>query len=398
MSVIHFPYLRKKRTLSLIIILTLTSALFSVTAYSFLGFYNGFTNYVGEQDDVLAVYSTIGSTPFTGIVSLSAVNTVASLPGVVAVSPEVIAPSMIGTQSVFIRGVLPDQLTKMNTLTLVSGESLTANDTDSTVIGQNLASRLNLKVGDKILVQGVLAQKYVELKIKGIFQSSSALNDEAIVSICVGQWLRGLSYDQATVIRTKIDPTATNAKQLYQELKAQTNQTSTNSPSPTPKSQAQQELETLIPITSSVIKLQNIGVEQSQEFMQSYLNRYGISKDTLIILSIVVLVIASGTATGAITLYVRQHNSDIEIIQSIGVTSKKVKTDLALRMVTYAILATIAGTLISAVVISIFQQLGYLQVLSHSITFQLDPLVVAANVILLSALVCINIARMELKQ
>lgn len=396
MSVIHFPYLRRKRTLTLIVILTLTSALFSVTAYSFLGFYNGFTNYAGEQDDVLAVYSTTGSTPFTGIVSLSAVNTVASLPGVVAVSPEVIAPCMIGTQSVFVRGVLPDQLAEMNTLTLVSGEGLAANDTGSTIIGQNLANRLSLKAGDKILVQGVLSQKYVELKIKGVFQSSSALNDEALVSIIVGQWLRGLGYNEATVIRTKIDLTQTNTNQLYQELKARTNQTI--SPSPTPKTQTQQELESLIPITSTGIKLQNIGVEKSQDFMQSYLNRYGISKDTLIVLSIVVLALASGTATGAITLYVRQHNQDIEIIRSIGVTSKKVKTDLTIRLVTYVLLATILGTLISAAVISVFQQLGYLQVLSHSIMFQLDPLVVAANFVLLSVLVCVNIARMELRQ
>lgn len=398
MSIIHFPYLRKKRTLTLIIILTLTSALFSITAYSFIGFYNGFSNYVGEQDDVLAVYSTIASTPFTGTVPLSAVNMIASLPGVIEVSPEVIAPSMIGTQSLFVRGILPDQLQKINALTIISGENLAANDTDSTIIGQSLANRLNLKVEDKILIQGVLSQKYAELKIKGIFQSPSALNDEALVNIYVGQWLRGLSYDQATVIRTKIDLTETNANQLYQEIKAQSNQTGTTSPSPTPKNQAQKELETLIPITSTGLKLQNIGVEKSQEFMQSYLNRYGISKDTLIVLSIVVLVLASGTATGAITLYVKQHNSDIEIIRSIGVTSKKIKTDLALRIVTYALIATIFGTLISVAVISVFQQLGYLQVISHSITFQLDPLVVAANFILLSVLVCVNIVRMELKQ
>jgi ABC-type lipoprotein release transport system permease subunit len=398
MSVIHFPYLRKKRTIALVIILTLTSALFSITAYSFLGFYNGFTNYVGEKDDVLAVYSTVGSTPFTGIIPLSAVNTVASLHGVEAVSPEVIAPSMIGAQSVFIRGILPDQIVKMNPLVLVGGEGLALNDFGSTIVGQNFANRLHLKVGDQILVQGVLAQKYVELRINGIYQTASSLNDEALVSICVGQWLRGLSYDQATVIRAKIDLTQTNANKLHEELKSQTNQVDTTSPSPTPKSQAQQELETLIPITSSGIELQNIGIEQSQEFMQSYLNRYGISKDSLIVLSTVVLILASGTATSAITLYVRQHNSDIEIIRSIGVTSKKVKLDFALRITTYTLIATVIGTLISAVVISVFQQLGYLEVISHSVIFQLDPLVVAANFILLSVLVCINIARMELKQ
>jgi ABC-type lipoprotein release transport system permease subunit len=396
MSLIHFRYLKRKRTLALITILTLASALFSITAYSFLGFYNGFTNYVGQENNILAIYSTTGSTPFTGVVPLAAVNTIAALKGVTAVSPEVIAPCIINQQSIFIRGALPDQLSKLNTLTIIQGENIQANDTQSAAIGKGLADKLNLKIGDKILAQGVLSQKYAELTIKGIFTSNSALNDEAIVSIPVGQWLRGLTYNDATVIRTKIDPTQTNLNQLHQEITAKTNQTT--NPSPTPKSETQQELETLIPITSSGLNLKNIGVEKSQEFMESYLNRYGISKDTLIILSIVVLVFASGTATAAITLFVRQHSTDIATIRAIGVTAKKVKMDLALRMIIWAAAATLIGTAISALVISEFQGLGYLQVLSHSIAFQLDPIIVAANFILLAALVCVNIARMELKQ
>jgi ABC-type lipoprotein release transport system permease subunit len=345
----------------------------------------------------LAVYSTIGRTPFTGIVSLSAVNTVASLTGVIAVSPEILAPSMISEHSVFVRGVLPDQLSKLNTLIFIEGRNFNSTDTDSTAIGKGLADKLNLKLDDTILAQGVLSRQYVELKIVGIFETTSSLNDEALVPIYIGQWLRGLTYNDATVIRTKIDPTQTNANQLYQEFSAKANTTNTT-PSPIPKSDAQQQLEKIIPITSSGINLKNIGVERSQEFMQSYLSRYGISKDSLIILSIVVLVFASGTATGAITLFVRQHSPDIDIIRSIGVSTTKIKTDLTLRMISWALIATIIGTLASVAIIYAFQRLGYLQVLSHSITFQLDPTIIAANFILLSILITVNIARMELKQ
>jgi ABC-type lipoprotein release transport system permease subunit len=397
MSLIHCRYLRKKRTLSLIVILTLVSVLFSVTAYSFLGFYNGFSNYVSQQDNIVAVYSTTESTPFTGIVSLSAVNTIASLTGVVAVSPEVIAPSMIGKQSVFVRGVLPNQLEKLNTLTFVAGQEFGSNDANSAIIGSNLANRLNLKVSDMFLAQGVLSRQYVELKIVGIFETASSLNDEALVPIYVGQWLRGLTYDDATVFRVKIDPTQSNVKQLYQEIAAKTNSI-TSTPSLIPKSDSQKELEKIMPITSSGMNLKNIGVERSQEFMQSYLSSYGISKDTLIILSIVVLVFASGTAVGAITLFVRQHSSDIDVMRSIGVSSKKIKTDLILRMLSWALIATVIGTLASTCVIIVFQQLGYLQVLSHSIMFQLDPIIIATNFVLLSILITVNIAGMELKQ
>jgi len=67
-------------------------------------------------------------------------------------------------------------------------------------------------------------------------------------------------------------------------------------------------------------------------------------------------------------------------------------------MITWALIATALGTLLSAAFITVFQKLGYLQVLSHTITFQIDPLIIVANFILLSALIGANIIRMELKQ
>ena len=60
-------------------------------------------------------------------------------------------------------------------------------------------------------------------------------------------------------------------------------------------------------------------------------------------------------------------------------------------MVAWALIATFLGTLISAIFITAFQRLGYLQVLSHTITFQIDPLIIAANFILLTALIGFNI-------
>jgi ABC-type lipoprotein release transport system permease subunit len=398
MSLINFKYLRRKRMLTLIVILTLTSALFSITAYSFLGFYNGFTNYVGEEKDIVAIYSKIGSTPFTGLVQIGIANKITTIEGVIVISPETISPSTINGQSVFIRGIIPQELTKLNPLTIVEGQTLNITDTSSAIIGKSLADRLHLKTGDKILAFSVLSQRYVELQIKGVFQSESSLNDEALVPLYVGQWLRGVSYNDATLIRARINVTQTSANQIFQQIANQTSPQSAASPSPTPKSETQRELEALIPLAQANLNVGNIGIEQSQQFMQNYLDRYGISKDTLIILSIVVLVFASGTATCAITLFIKQHSSDIDILRSIGVSTKKVKTDLTLRVVTWALIATLMGTIISAIVITIFQKIGYLQVLSHTITFQLDPLIIIANFMLLSVLISVNIARTELKQ
>jgi ABC-type lipoprotein release transport system permease subunit len=404
MSLIHFKYLRRQRIATLIVILTLTSTLFSVTVYSFLGFYNGLTNYVGEGKDIVAVYSKIGSTPFTGIIPMSVINQIAQLDGVQATSPEVVSPCTINEQSVFLRGVLPQELSKLNPIIMIQGNNLNINDTNATIIGKNLAQRLNLKTGDAILVMSVLTRGYATLEIKGAFETRSSLDDEAIVPLYIGQWLRGLNYNEVTMIRAKINLNQTSANQLYNEIATKTNVTSspttspTTSPSPTPESEVQRELEALIPLAQSNLNFSNVGVQESQQFMTNYLQRYGISRDSLIILSILVLIIASGTATCAITLFIKQHSSDIESIHSIGLSTKKIKIDIALRMLLWALIATVISTIISAIVLTIFQQTGYLQVLSHTITFQLDPLVIVANFALLALLIGVNIARQEFKE
>jgi ABC-type lipoprotein release transport system permease subunit len=394
MSVINFKYLGKKRVFALIIILTLTSALFSITTYSFLGFYNGFSGYVGERSDVVAVYSRVGSTPFTGVVPLALADNITALNGVIAVSPEAIAPCTINGQSVFVRGIIPQDLKSLDELSFLDGQNLNLTDINSVILGKNIANRLHLGVGDKILVFGVLSKLYVELQVGGVFQSNSTLNDEALVPLYVGQWLRSLSYNDVTFIRAKINLSQINAAQIYPDITRQTEPPTTA----LPKGQTQQELQAILPLLKSNVDVNVIGVEQSQKLMQSYLDRYGVSKDTLIILSILVLFFASSTATCAITLFVKQHIANIAIILAVGATQKKVRLDLALKMVFWALLATLIGTAISAVVISVFQNFGYLQVLSHSIVFQLDPAIIAANFLLLASLICVNIARMELKQ
>ena len=400
MSLLHFNYLRRKNLVFLTVILTLTSTLFSVTAYSFLGFYNGFTSYVGSGKDVVAVYSNLGSTPFTGTIPISLTRQINSLNGVIATSPEVIAPTTINGQAVFIRGILPQSLPQLDPIVVVKGEDLKLTDTNRAIVGRTLAQRLNLKVGDQLLVFSVFSERYVQLVVKGVFQSESSLNDEALVPIYVGQWLRGLNYDYVTLVRAKIDPAQTSINQINQQLANQTRSIQTSaSPTPPPQTEAQRELEALLPIAESQpnFNLSSLGVEPSQDFMQNYLNRYGISKDTLLVLSVVVLVFASATAVCAVTLFVKQHGTDIETLEALGLSSKKIKLDLLARMIPLSLIATLIGTLVSALVLVCFESAGYLQVLSHTLSFQLDPLIAAANFGLLSVLMAVNIARMELK-
>jgi ABC-type lipoprotein release transport system permease subunit len=252
-------------------------------------------------------------------------------------------------------------------------------------------------VGDQLLVFSVLSEKYANLQVKGIFESGSPMDDEALVPIYVGQWLRGVGYNQVTVIRAKIDQTQIGTTQIYQAIANESSPTGA-SPSPTPKGETAQQLEGLISISKTKFDLQGIGVEDAQNFMKSYLNRYGVSKDTLIIISIVVLVFASGTAACALNLFINQHKHEIGVLRSVGASAKRIKADLIVKVVAWSLLASSLGTILSAVILMVFQNVGYLQVLSHSIVFSLDPLIIAANFILISAIVAIGITRSEMRQ
>jgi ABC-type lipoprotein release transport system permease subunit len=371
--------------------------LFSITAYSFLGFYNGFTNYIGAESNIVAVYGTTGSTPLTGIVPLSLTDKISSVNGVLACSPEVIAPVVIDGKSVFIRGILPEDISKLNNLTVTEGEPLYLTDVDCAVVGKGLSEKLNLKPGDKITAYSVLSEKYADLQIKGVYESGSPIDDEALVPIYVGQWLRSLTYDQVSVIRAKIDPNQVSANQLYQVIAKEASPSGTPQPE-TPKGDTEKQLEGLISLTQTNFNIQSVGIDQAQNFMKSYLSRYGVSKDTLIIISIVVLVFASGTAACALTLFLNQHEHEIGVLRSLGASAKTVKTDLLIKLLAWSLVASTLGTVLSAAVLLVFQRIGYLQVLSHGIVFQLDPVIAAANFILISALVAVSIARSEMKQ
>lgn len=397
MSLRNFKYLNTKRIVALIVVLTLTSTLFSITAYSFLGFYNGFTSYLGEDNTIIAIYNQASRTPFTGNVPISLENNLTTIQGIVSTSTETLTPCLINGQSIFVRGIVPQELSKLNKLTILQGENLNLTDSNSAIIGANIAQRLNLKTGDKILVFGVQFERYVEVQIKGVYQSGSSLDDEALVPLYVGQWLRGLSYDEVTLIRAKINPNEINANQIYQDIANATTPKPTTSPSTTPNSQAQQELQALLPLAQQNVNIQNVGVQGSLQLMANYMDHYGISKDTLVILSIIVLLFSSGTASIAIGLFIRQHETETNTLRAIGVTIKKLKMDLLLKMLVCCLIATTIGTIASAAILLIFQKIAYLQVLSQTITFQLDPVIIAANFILLSLLVGINIARTELK-
>jgi ABC-type lipoprotein release transport system permease subunit len=378
MKILSFNYLQKQRLITLTFILTLASTLFSITALSFFSFYKTINTYLAETENTVAIYDKKSTTPFTGLIPLQLSTRLKTIEGVLAISPEMIVPAIIKDRSAIIRGIIPEEFSKLNPLTVTKGETLQMNDTSHAIAGKRLADNLNIQLNDKILVQGVLTERYIELNIKGIFESNSPLDDEIFTPLYVGQWLRGTNYDHATIIRIKIDKSKITPNQLFQQIAPQDEETQTDmetKPAPSEK---------ILPSTGTSIQLEKLGVKETSQLMKTYLDRYGMTPQTLLLLSIIVFFLANATIFTASWTFILQHKPEITILRSLGLSLKNLKLDLAIKMLPWSIAASTIGTLISILILQSIEKISPLQAFSHTIRFQPEPTLIATNFILVS--------------
>jgi len=400
-GLIGFRYLKGWRILTLTIILTLSSTLFSITAFSLLSFYKGFTAYLGEAEDVVAIYDRKSSTPFTGLVPAYLAERVGSIKGVIACSPEAMAPCIIKGESVFLRGIVPEGFTKLNQLSLVEGSMLELDDANSVIVGRRAAERLNLKPGGEILVLGVLADRYLQLQVKGIYESHSILDDEVLAPLYVGQWLRGTDYGHVTLIRVKIDGSLVSPALIFEEVAreaSEPSQSQSPSPSPSPSQEGGQKPEGLIiPWLRASFRAEDIGVEEAQRFMKGYMDRYGVTRESLLILSVTTFLFSSATVALAYKTILTQHRGEISVLRSLGASRKLLKRDLTIKLLPWLLIASSLGVFLAIAILSAIQGFGFLQVLSHTLTIQYDPLIIALNFLLGFALVSTSVLRASME-
>ncbi len=389
-KLLGFNYLHFRSLFVLTLILVLASTLFSLTALSFLGFYNSFNAYLGEESNVVAIYDVQSSTPFTGIIPAYLTSQVSTINGVLACSPEVITPCIVNNQSLFIRGIVPEEFYKLNPITMIEGKILNQSNINSIILGKNLADRLNVKVNDEILVLAALADRYLELQVTGIYLSHSSMDDEALVLLNVGQWLRATDYNHVTMIRVQINPAIVGSNEIYQDLARNASSAqATTSPSTTNQATNYQDM---IPWININFPASHIGVEGTQNLMQSYLDRYGITEQALIVLSVMVFLFSSLTVAIASKTLMQQHREDIITLRSLGASRKTLKFDILCKLLPLSLVASGLGILITALILTVLQGYDYLQVLTHKVIFSFDPVIVVLNFVLVLTLVTISIA------
>ena len=369
-----FKYLRRQRILTLFLITTLSSMLFSTTALSLLSFYRGFTSYLGEEEDVVVVYDRRSSTPFTGLVPAYLSERISSLNGVLASSPEVIVPCILKGRPTFLRGVVPEDLARLNRITMIEGSMLRLDDMNSIIVGKNAAERLNIKLGERILVLGVLTDRYLELQVKGIFLSHSPMDDEVLAPLYIGQWLRGIDYSYVTLIRFKIDRKVIAPSAILGEIAGKEQQ---EAPGQAPKSSNKAPIG---PSIARIVRPEEIGVKEAYNFMRSYMERYGVTREVLLVLSATIFLLSSASMTEAFRTILAQHREEMNILRDIGASKKLLKRDIMAKLLPWSIAASSLG-FVMALAFLIVVNRDFL-VLSHTPPLVVDPLVVVLNFLL----------------
>jgi len=386
MRILFFKYLKRQRILTLLFIIALSSMLFSMTALSLLGFYKGFTTYLGEGEDIVVIYNKKSSTPFTGLVPVYLAEKIGVLNGVLAASPEVIIPCIIKNKATFLRGIIPKEFTKINQLTIIEGAMFELNDLNSAIAGKKVAERVSLKLNDTILILSVLTDRYLELKIKGIFISNSPIDDEILVPLYVGQWLLGTDYGYVTLIRFKIDRNIITPSIIYEEIAKEVSESS-------PPQNQEPQPPSITPRIIIRFGSKDLGVEEAYRFLKSYTDRYGLTRESLLILSSMVFIFSSASIIIATKTIIAQHKGEIGVLRSIGASKKLLKRDMLIKILPWSIVFSFLGFAMAIAVLIVIQEGDYFQVLSHTIPIHIDPLIVAINLIPVMLLVSISILK-----
>ncbi len=388
MRLTGFRYLRRQRIFILALILVMASILFTITAFSLLGFYRGFNAYVGEEENIIAIYDKQSRTPFTGLVPTYLAERISAIDGVLASSPEVLVPCYLKDEAIFLRGIVPKQFTELNQLNMLDGDMLELNDLNSMIVGKRLAEKLKLKTGDKALILGIATDRYAEVQIKGIFESHTAMDDEVLTPLYVGQWFR-VDYGYVTLIRFKIDRSIISPAMIFEEVSKEASNPSQNETGE--QKPPEQSITQITPIEIRRVEIEKVGVEKAQSFMKSYLDAYGVTRESLFLLSIMVFSFASATVVSASRILIHQHKSEIEVLKSVGASNRTIKTDLLAKVLPWSLAFSMTGTGIGILALLTIERNGYLQVLSHGISFQFDPLILALQLIFTSLIVAISI-------
>lgn len=364
MKLLKFDYLDRKRILEMALIIGIASVLFATIALPVLGFYQGFTGYLGESENVVSVHEGSANTPFSGLVPSQMASRASELEGVSTVSPEIIVSCFVRDEPIFVRGIMPKRFTRLSNIEVKKGSTLDYRDLNSVLVGKELAERVGLKPGEEVVIRSAMAERYSVFAVKGIFTSGSALDDEVLVPLYQGQWLRGIGHEKLTMLRMGFDREVTSATEIRQNLQEENGEEDN-----------EKQFWDLLPVSDIPAGEGTVDYTGAEEYMRNFLGEYGISRATLLALALSVFLFSGSAAVFACRHLVKRHEDDISILRSIGASERTLKIDLVFKLIPWLIMSSVLGLGLGYGLIFLLGRMNYLRLVTHTIHVSFDPLV-----------------------
>ncbi|RLF21541.1 MAG: hypothetical protein DRJ68_03260 [Thermoprotei archaeon] len=383
-SILAFK-LVKGRELVLAVAAFSFSFLFSATTMGLLSLYSSIATSMSGGGGCVVIYDFKSSTPLSGVIPLSTVSLLENLSE--PLSPEVLAPCLVDLHVVVVRGVVPSLFYRVSDLKLLEGELLSNGDLETALVGLEVAEELGLKVGDEIILRSIIADRYVKLRVKGVFESSEPLNCEVITPLHVGQWLRGLSYSSITLVRVKAeDPQALSS--YLREVLGDGEERFVEAERPKSVSSACPWIE-VRPTCAAISSV------MAEKFAEKYLNKYGLSTDSLTALSAVVVLLSGVAVYVASSIALEASRFELEVLRAMGGHARSLKLGFLLKALSVATPLAVLGSLSAYAYLQAASSQGFLSILSYSVEVPLNPLIVLLSALLTALLVGLSSLRLD---
>ncbi|MDH5401301.1 MAG: ABC transporter permease, partial [Candidatus Heimdallarchaeota archaeon] len=207
MKLFEIPiFVPKRRYISTIIALIISSAILVSTLSIIIGMNEVSQDLFGTSEDVFVYFNQDTATPFTSRIPMSLMYSFENQNGVKIVSPEIFQPVVIGDESLFIRGVNYSRIFNLENGRLIEGRIPDQSEIYNVMIGKNLKDRMNYQLLQEISFDSLVAEEVVRVKIVGVYETDGITSDEIFTSYPLAMSISGFQANLVTHFRIKYDP------------------------------------------------------------------------------------------------------------------------------------------------------------------------------------------------
>ena len=367
------------------LILIASSGAFTVTFSLLLTADNIGSNALGESNGIVIISSGNSRTPITSVIPIALIGKIEAVSGISSVSPEVLAPSTLSNNSIMVRGVDPQIFDRIDHPQILRGNGIQLNATTEVMVGSTLASQLKIDVGNQLLLMGAIYPVSVNVLVTGIFHTGTAIDDEIIAPLWVGQWLRGLQYSAVSIIRVELKG-GQSVSQISNELQ---NTIQTNSSSVENNTEIQSIL-SYLPYTLTSANIGDQSLNVSPNTSQEFLSRaFGLSQESVLLLSALVFLSLSVAIIFAYQEMVFSSNIELGALKALGLSSRSLTRELILTALSFAFAAAVIGWMIGVALLDVIPGLNPLILAFYSISPADSIIFALAGTIAISALIAV---------